>query len=188
MPTVGDVHVVELQLLKAEQNSRISTRDNLIFAALTAIAVVGWAALTINQWDLLLAGGGGVLQIGWVFFANDRKIAWTRSYVKGRLRDNLARATSPGAIQPADLLGWESQPRYWGLTFYRLGGLWFDLGLFVLPAAAAETWWITNRWDGATTNPLLWAWGYLVASTAMVAVAAVASTLNRRPIDAGGTR
>lgn len=179
--SVAAVHLEEYRALKTEQTARIGIRDNFIFANLTAIAVVGFATLQTGWTDLVLAGAAGVTQLGWVFLANDRKIAWTRGYLR---RDLRYRVAAEVGLPPDVVFGWESQPRYWGLAFWRLGGLWFDLGLFVLPAASAEVWWIANRWDGALTNPLLWAWWWVAVSTAQVTVGAIASTLSRKPTGA----
>lgn len=181
MSESAPVHLEEYRAIKAEQTARIGIRENFIFATLTVIAVVGYAALTSGWPDLVLAGAAGVTQIGWVFLSNDRKIAWARNYLRRFLRFRVAAAA--GDMPMNAVFAWESQPAYWGLRFWRLAGLWFDLGLFVVPTTAAEVWWILNRWDGSPTNPLLWAWCGVAVSVVLVAIATVASTMVRRPTD-----
>lgn len=181
--TLADLYRDEYVALKAEQNGRLNTRDTLIFATLTAIAVTSAFALTSGRSDVLLALPGGVLVLGWLFFGNDRKIAYARIYLRDDLRPRMA-AELGGDVTAAMLWRWETPGRMWGLQLWRLGGLWFDLGLFVAPPAAVLSWWAATRWAG-TFNPLAVVWLMFAASTLLMVVAAVASTLARRPVVKG---
>jgi len=179
MTTTAAVLLEEYRAIKAEQNDRLKTRDALVYATMAVIGVVTYTAITIRQPDLLLGVAAGTLVLGWLYLGNDRKIAWARDYLRSELRYQLAAELDD--VDPGRLLRWETPPRYWGLPLWRLGGLWHDLALFVVPPAVVLAWWPVERWNGTWTDPLSWAWAALTVDLVMVTVAVFASTAVRQP-------
>lgn len=177
MTSLGDVLLEEYRTVKAEQNDRIKTRDNLVYATMAAMAAVTYAALTLHLPDLMLALPAAVLTLGWLYLGGDRKIAWARDYLRTSLRPRLAEHLH---LTPDDLLGWETPHRHWGLSLWRVGGLLHDLALFVAAPAGVLGWWAIYRWDSG--SPFAVVWLALAADTVLVTVAAFASTAARQPI------
>lgn len=175
-----EVLVAEYEVLKTEQNARINTRDNLVYATLVAVAAAGYVAIKEHLYDLLLAGAAAALILGWLYLGGDRKIIWIRAHIRRTLRPQVAAELN---VRTESVFAWETQPAQWGLLFYRLTGLAVDLLLFVGPAAGVVPWWLTHRWDRTLSDPLLWACPALAVFAVAVAIAAVTSTLGRRPDD-----
>jgi hypothetical protein len=124
--------MAEYTALKAEQLSRIGTRDNLLYAVLAAAGAVLAAAVASRQPAclLLIPPAGAIL--GWTYLVNDLKISAIREYVRADLTPR-AEALSGG---PA--FGWErahlADPLY---RTRRAGHLVADLTAFVAVPATA---------------------------------------------------
>lgn len=179
MTPLATVLLDEYRAVKAEQNDRLKTRDALVYATMAVIGVVTYTAITLHLPDVTLGVPAGVMVLGWLYLGNDRKIAWAREYLRADLRPRLAAEIS---ADPDDLLRWETPPRYWGLTLWRLGGLWHDLALFAVPPAVVLAWWLAVRWDRTWTDPLGLGWIALAVELALVTIAVLASTAVRQPI------
>lgn len=176
---VAEVLLEEYRAIKAEQNECIKTRDTFIYSTMIVIGAVTVTAITTGLADLMLGVPGGVLVLGWLYLANDRKIAWAREYLRSDLRPRLA---SHLEVDQGELIRWETPQRYWGLGLWRFGGLLHDLAMFVLPPAAVLVWWALTEWDGTLTNPIAWGASVAAADTLLVAVAVIASTAAQQPI------
>ncbi len=137
--TPEDVDLAEYQALKSgEQNDRIKTRDNLVYATLIALGAVGAFTLQANNWHLLLAVPYPVLILGWLYLGNDDAVARLRIYFRDATRHRLAARLD---VDAGRLLKWEAQPRARGWRMWTIGALVFNLALFIAPAAAALTTW-----------------------------------------------
>lgn len=84
-----DVLLAEYAQLKAEQQSRIGTRDNLLYAAFTAAAAVIAGALSAGYWAVILAAPPAMLVLGWTYLSNDRKVTEIGRYVRLELAPRL---------------------------------------------------------------------------------------------------
>lgn len=140
-----DVLRDELKTLKDEQRDRIRARDNLIYSLVVAIAAVaGGSKLAGPAMALLLPPVA--LALGWTYLVNDQKVSAIGRYLRTDLAPRL------GALVGADVLRWETAHRSDHRRRQRKGiQLGVDLTVFVLPAAAAITWY----WADGPTNPAL---------------------------------
>lgn len=106
IPGVQEIHIAEYKQLKDEQRSRISIRDNLIYATLTSIAAV---LLFVFNGDshrsALLLLPPVCLILGWTYLMNDEKISAIGRYLRGELSYRFAGSAN------VVLLGWESAHR-----------------------------------------------------------------------------
>ncbi|MEV7190247.1 hypothetical protein AB0N81_00380 [Streptomyces sp. NPDC093510] len=148
--TLGRVLLVEYEQLKAEQKSRITLRDNLIYAMLAATAAVIAATIpSPSRTALLLLLPPLSVLLGWTYLVNDEKISAIGQYIRTGLGPRLAAAVAPGD----GVFAWESahrRDRRRG-TRKRLQ-LAVDLLAFcVSPAAALTVFWV----HGHLTWPLI---------------------------------
>lgn len=126
-----DILVVEYQALKAEQCSRIGTRDNLIYATLAAYGAVllGVGSRNASILFLLLIPAIGVL-MGWTHLINDDKISAIGDHIQENIRPSLM-----AQLGGDDLFAWEqahrSRPGQRRRKRLQLGA---DTLAFVLPA------------------------------------------------------
>ncbi|WAL98599.1 hypothetical protein [Streptomyces sp. Je 1-369] len=147
--TLGRVLLVEYEQLKAEQKSRITLRDNLIYAMLAATAAVIAATIpATGRTALLLLLPPLSVLLGWTYLVNDEKISAIGQYIRTELTPGLA-----AVVEGAGVFGWEAAHRRDQRrgTRKRLQ-LAVDLLAFcVSPAAALTVFWI----HGHLTWPLL---------------------------------
>ncbi|MEW2386906.1 hypothetical protein AB0933_00945 [Streptomyces venezuelae] len=160
--TLGRVLLVEYEQLKAEQKSRITFRDNLVYALLAATAAVIAATIpsTARTALLLLLPPLSVL-LGWTYLVNDEKISAIGQYIRTELTPALA-----AVVEGDGIFGWEAAHRRDERRAARKRlQLAVDLLAFcVSPAAALTVFWI----HGHLTWPLVTV--SLVESTALVAL------------------
>lgn len=98
------VFLAEYKQLKDEQRSRISVRDNLIYATLTSIAAVLLFAFNgVDHRSALLLLPPVCLVLGWTYLINDEKVTAIGRYIRDDLAPRLAGAEA--------VLGWESTHR-----------------------------------------------------------------------------
>jgi hypothetical protein len=137
-----DLMVAEYTSLKAEQLSRIGTRDNLLYATLAALAGVLTVTFSAHQAACLLLAPPATLILGWTYLANDVAISAIGRYIRADLAPRLAELTS--ARGP--VFGWEAAHRSARDRIVRKAGqLAVDLLAFVTPALAAiAAYWITG--------------------------------------------
>ncbi|MEU5902081.1 hypothetical protein [Streptomyces venezuelae] len=146
--TPGRVLLVEYEQLKAEQKSRITLRDNLIYAMLAATAAVIAATIpSTSRTALLLLLPPLSVLLGWTYLVNDEKISAIGQYIRTELTPALSAVVGDGVF------GWEAAHR----GDRRRGSrkrlqLAVDLLAFcVNPAAALTVFWI----HGHLTWPLV---------------------------------
>lgn len=145
--TAGAVLMAELEMLKDEQRSRLSTRDNLIYATLVAAAAIVAAMLrTDGPPALLLLLPPVTVVLGWTYRTNDQKVSAIGSYIRTELAPRLEAKTGER------LLGWEFVHRAdRGRRARKLGQLLVDLTLYgAVPVAALAIFWASD-----TTAPAL---------------------------------
>jgi hypothetical protein len=166
--TLGAVLLAEYEHLKREQQSRIRTRDNLLYVTLTAAAAA--VAVTLNASGgprLLLLVPPIVVILGWTYLVNDQKISAVGQYVRDTISPRLSAAVGES------VLNWEwfhrSDTRRVSRKRQQLAA---DLITFtVLPTAALVVFWL----QGNPTIPLI---VISVVETAAVAVLAAQLVLN----------
>lgn len=133
--------MLEYQCVKDEQKIRINTRDNLLYATLTAMAVVVLATLQgRHAAPLLLLLPPVTIILGWTYLVNDQKISAIGRYVRESLTPELTRA----ADTATPIFGWETAHR---ADSYRASRkfiqLVVDLTTFCLiPICAIIVYWI----------------------------------------------
>ncbi|WNZ08608.1 hypothetical protein [Streptomyces sp. 11x1] len=88
--TVGQLLLVEYQVVKEEQKTRIGFRDNLLYVTLTVLAAVIAASAQARQSAMLLALPPVCVVLGWTYLVNDEKISAIGAYVRGDLGPRLA--------------------------------------------------------------------------------------------------
>ncbi|MET8682964.1 hypothetical protein ABZV77_02010 [Streptomyces sp. NPDC004732] len=144
--TRGRVLLVEYEQLKAEQKSRITLRDNLIYAMLAATAAVIAATIpSASRTALLLLLPPLSVLLGWTYLVNDEKISAIGQYIRTDLTRHLTDAVGGDGV-----LGWEAAHR----RDQRRGSrkklqLAVDLLAFcVSPAAALTVFWIHGHLTG----------------------------------------
>jgi len=161
-----DVLMAEYRALKAEQPSRVGTRDNLLYATLASVGGVLAAALTARQAACLLMVPPACTVLGWTYLANDSKISLIREYVPSVLAPRLA------ALDAGPAFGWESvhlaDPLYAARREIHLGvdllafavtpaaALAMALPAYSGPAAAAAAVTLTGLAEAAMTAGLAW--------------------------------
>lgn len=130
------VMLTEYEQLKEEQRSRISTRDNLIYAVLIASAAVASATVANGSVYLLLLPPGAVL-LGWAYLMNDVKVSQLGRYLQAELGPAVAALIPDEGV----VFGWErrTDPRRNRRKRLQLGA---DLLAFcLLPVAALIAYW-----------------------------------------------
>ncbi|MFD4629193.1 hypothetical protein ACFVYR_04725 [Streptomyces sp. NPDC058284] len=106
--TLGRVLLAEYEQVKAEQKSRITLRDNLIYAMLAATAGVIAATIpSASRTALLLLLPPLSVLLGWTYLVNDEKISAIGQYIRTTLRPRLAEVVG----QSDALFGWETAHR-----------------------------------------------------------------------------
>jgi hypothetical protein len=108
-PASPEVLLAEYKSLKAEQQQRIGTRDNLLYATFTTVAVVLAAVLTSRAPAALLAAPPVMQVLGWTYLRNDIKVNDIRRYI--------ARVLAPALGDGA--LGWELDAGHDGMRRVR---------------------------------------------------------------------
>lgn len=158
--SVNDLHRVEYERLKEEQKTRISVRDNLIYANLASTAAVITAAVTAKgHANLLLLLPPATVVLGWTYLVNDEKVSAIGRYVRDRLGPALNPGGAPGVF------GWEvehrSDPRRRSRKLFQVA---VDLLTFCVPAfSAIVVYWANGPWQ----------WPFLLVSAVEVAVVGV---------------
>lgn len=130
--TSVDAFLAEYTALKTEQAGRIGIRDNLIYAALGAVAAIAYGAVQLHQVLLLLAIAPSGAIIGWLYRSNDRMITWIGQYIGRDLGPRLVKTL--GAAEP--IWRWETEDAS-GRTIRKVIQLAMDLLTFVTPGLVA---------------------------------------------------
>jgi hypothetical protein len=141
--TTGRLLLVEYERLKDEQKTRVTFRDNLIYATLASMAAVIAAALAADgHANLLLLLPPVAVLLGWTYLVNDEKISAIGRYIREELASRLAAQT-----QGRDpVFRWEQAHRSDARRATRkLLQLAVDLAMFcVSPLAAIVVFWISG--------------------------------------------
>jgi hypothetical protein len=104
---LGVLLTAEYEQLKVEQTQRISTRDNLMYASLAAVAGVFAVAYQAQSIDLILLLPPGCVILGWTYLANDEKISAIGRYIRLDLGPRLSQLVD----SPQPIFGWEHAHR-----------------------------------------------------------------------------
>jgi hypothetical protein len=104
MAPPAEVLLAEYKALKSEQQSRIGTRDNLLYAAFTAMAAVIAAVFTSRLPAVLLAGPPVMEVLGWTYLSNDIKVTQIGDYIRREL----------GPLLGDGAFGWEQDGEHPG--------------------------------------------------------------------------
>lgn len=106
----GEIYLAEYKLLKEEQRSRITVRDNLVYATFTALAAVVFFAFGRDPAHpaVLLLLPVVCLVFGWIYLANDTKISdigrYFRTELSPKMTNNIsATSVSLGESAPPDM-------------------------------------------------------------------------------------
>jgi hypothetical protein len=121
-----DLLVTEYTSLKAEQQARIGTRDNLLYATMVAMAGVLTLTLQGHRVTYLLLTPPVSLILGWTYLANDTMITALGRYIRRDLAPWLAALTASTA---PPLFGWETA--HWFDPLRKMCQLTVDLLSFV---------------------------------------------------------
>ncbi|WP_318394946.1 hypothetical protein [Plantactinospora sp. KLBMP9567] len=105
--SLGVLLAQEYDRLKEEQNHRISTRDNLMYATLVSIAGVVVGTYQAGSVDLLLLLPPVCVVLGWTYLVNDEKVSAIGRYIRTDLGPRLGALV--GAGQP--VFRWEGSHR-----------------------------------------------------------------------------
>lgn len=173
-----DVILTEYKELKAEQRQRIATRDNLLYATLTAIGLVVAASLRANSpASLLLLLPPVATTLGWTFVRNDRMVTEIGRYMRDVLTARLELLSGAGG-----LLGWEREPRRrHRVSVRKASNLIVELGLFLgAPTAALAIYWQNGPWTPALLAASVIE-GLLVAGLAVHIVTVFTDDTQARP-------
>ncbi|GGP85906.1 hypothetical protein [Saccharothrix coeruleofusca] len=132
-----DVLLAEYEALKAEQKSRIASRDRMVYVALAALtATVTPVVQQAGGPHLLLLLPVVCVVLGWTHLANDQKI----TAIGGYLRRHLAPALTAVDEGAARVLTWESVHRHEPLRrLDKVMQLVVDLLVFVVPSLLSTT-------------------------------------------------
>jgi hypothetical protein len=95
-PFHNEIYLAEYKLLKEEQRSRITVRDNLIYATFTALAAVVFFAFGRDPAHpaMLLLLPVVCLVFGWTYLSNDTKISDIGRYFRTELSPKMTNDTS----------------------------------------------------------------------------------------------
>lgn len=134
-PHVVTVLLAEYDKLKAEQVSRISFRDNLLYATLAAGATVGAIAASARMPLLLLLLPVATTALGWAYLVNDHAVSAIGRYIRDDLGPRLADVIDHDGV----MFGWEGAHRSDRRRRSRkvLQGLVDGLVFVIAPAVAA---------------------------------------------------
>ncbi|WP_424186782.1 hypothetical protein ACOBQX_02815 [Actinokineospora sp. G85] len=138
------VLLAEYEALKAEQKSRITLRDRLVYTALAALAATLALVLQpVERPNLMLLLPLVCVVLGWTHLANDQKI----TAIGGYLRDHLAPALRSGGPRAVGILAWESLHRTTRLRrLDKCTQLAVDLMIFAVPSLLATAlYWSTDN-------------------------------------------
>ncbi|MEN3612662.1 hypothetical protein AAH979_24305 [Plantactinospora sp. ZYX-F-223] len=105
--SLGVLLAQEYDRLKEEQNHRIGTRDNLMYATLVSIAGVVVGTYQAESVDLLLLLPPVCVVLGWTYLVNDEKVSAIGRYIRADLGPRLGALV--GAGQP--IFQWEGSHR-----------------------------------------------------------------------------
>ncbi|MEU5869588.1 hypothetical protein ABZ815_51085 [Nonomuraea sp. NPDC047529] len=126
----------EYDALKAEQRSRIGTRDQLLYAMLTAAAAIAAVTATAGRLELLLVLPLAGLVLGWTHLHNDHLITEIGRYVRDRLGPRLHGLVD--GVSDLPMFEWETEHR---TDRRRISRRWLQLAVnlasFCLPPLAA---------------------------------------------------
>jgi hypothetical protein len=141
--TIKEAVKIEYDALKAEQRDRIKTRDNLLYATLTAMAAIVVGTATNRPYLLLLIPPVAYI-LGWNYISNDEKITGIRRYVEESL--------IPRIPDDPEAFAWEvahrSNAQYRSRRYY---GVVADTVLYAIAPAGA----IVVYWTQESTVPLV---------------------------------
>jgi hypothetical protein len=155
---------LEYEQLKEEQRLRISTRDNLVYATIGALALIVGAALQSGSTSLLLLVPPVCVILGWTYLANDDRITAIGAYVRDVLGPELVRLSSA----EIELFAWERRHREDdGRRLRKACQLTVDLLLFCITAVAA----LVFACSGPVIPPQL----YFAMAIELAAIAALAA-------------
>ena len=98
----------EYDSLKAEQRSRIGFRDNLLYAALTAMAAIATVTAGAGRLELLLLLPLVTTVLGWTHLTNDHLITEIGRYVREGLGPRLAGLVDDGSSD-IPMFEWETE-------------------------------------------------------------------------------
>lgn len=139
---------VKYSELKAEQRSRIGTRDNLVYATLAAIGlVVASGGLMQPTPAMLLVLPMVTTVLGWTRVQNDLKISAIGWHIRTKVEPRI------NALLGRTVMDWESCHNGPGTSrlLRKICQLVADLILFAVPPVAA----LVAFW---ATGPLAWHW------------------------------
>ncbi|MEZ7132675.1 hypothetical protein ACBR40_45695 [Nonomuraea sp. AD125B] len=126
----------EYDALKAEQRCRIGTRDQLLYAVLTAAAAIAAVTATAARLELLLVLPLAGIVLGWTHLHNDHMITEIGRYVRTRLGPRLHALVDDATDIP--MFEWEtdhgSDPRRRSRKWLQLA---VTLAAFCVPPLAA---------------------------------------------------
>jgi hypothetical protein len=155
---------LEYEQLKEEQRLRISTRDNLVYATIGALALLVGAVLQSGSTSSLLLAPPVCVVLGWTYLANDDRITAIGTYVRDVLGPELVRLSSA----EIELFAWERRHREDdGRPLRKACQLSVDLLLFCVTAVAA----LVIAWSGPAVPPQL----HVMMAVELAAVAALAA-------------
>lgn len=172
-PVVSPVAVLaEYGSVKHEQNDRIGRRNNLIYATIGVIGVVGWVAISHNMPKLLLVLPFACFALGWTYLSDDLMTSAIGRYAEHNLAPRLAAATGD-----PEALAWErDRPG----DIYRNQRKWIQLGvdlaLFALPGYAVA---IMLARPGLPAAYSYGVWTYLLMAVAVLSSSLLAGQFIR---------
>ncbi|MEQ4725044.1 hypothetical protein [Nonomuraea sp. B19D2] len=172
------VLLAEYDALKAEQRSRIGTRDNLLYAVLTAAAAIAAVTATAGRLELLLVLPLAGVVLGWTHLHNDHMITAIGTYLRDRLGPRLHALVDDATDIP--MFEWETERPSDRL---RLSRKWLQLAVnlaaFCVPPLAA----LIVVWAVGPHTPAV-----LAVSALEAAALAVLATQTTRNADLASVR
>jgi len=106
--SAGRLLLLEYEQIKDEQRSRITFRDNTLYATLATMAAVVAAVLQSGgRPALLLLLPPVALVLGWTYLVNDIKVSAIGHYIRGELSPRLTTMVGDGTA----VFGWERAHR-----------------------------------------------------------------------------
>jgi hypothetical protein len=101
----------EYKVLKAEQQSRIGFRDNLLYVTLVLFGTISSFALTSEKsHPAFLVIPWVCIVLGWTYVVNDEKISAIGRYIRYTLEERIS-ALMGGTADGKYLFGWETAHR-----------------------------------------------------------------------------
>ncbi|ABW31988.1 hypothetical protein [Acaryochloris marina] len=105
------IFLEEYRVLKAEQNSRIGFRDNLLYVTLGLFGgILSFALTNDNGTNALLVVPWVCIVMGWTYVVNDEKISAIGRYIRHNLEKRISNLIE-GSADSESLFGWEKAHR-----------------------------------------------------------------------------